>query len=174
MRILNLLVLFSVLVLFIRCSGQANSAVEDQKKAYEALAGTASRGEAPSSSIFLKCTINGKPWTATSVFRDPSAGSSYYLISGESSGITIGFNVYHAHMKEGDVKDFGSNLAYLMEGEKGFDGGKAGKVTITKVDDNGFEGTFYFTAKEITYETPSTKKYEVTNGAFRCPWARKK
>ena len=170
MRSLNLLLLFSALVFFTRCSGQANSAVKDQKKAYDALAKTAPRGETPSTSIFLKATINEKPWTATRVFRDPSAGSSYYRISGESNGITIGFDVYHAHMKEGDVKDFGPNLAYLLDGENSFDSGKTGKVTITKVDNDGFEGNFYFTANS-TYHP---KTYTVTSGSFRCPWARKK
>jgi hypothetical protein len=86
MRLLNLFLLFSVLVSFARCSGQTKSAVEDQKKAYKALAKAAPRGETPGAFIFLKATINGKPWTATSVFRDPDAGSSYYLISGESNG----------------------------------------------------------------------------------------
>ena len=170
MRFIHLLITFSALIFFSNCSGQSNKAVEDQKKAYEALAKTAPRGEAPSAAIFLKATVNGKPWTATRVFREPDARSSYYLVSGESNGMTIGFNVYHAHMKEGDVKDFGANLAYLKDGESGFDGGKTGKVTITKVDDNGFEGTFYFTATSDYHP----EIYKVTSGSFRSPWPGKK
>jgi Family of unknown function (DUF6252) len=170
MRFLNLLLPFSALVFFNCCSGQSNSAVEDQKKAYDALAKAAPRGEAPSAAIFLEATVNGKPWTATRVFREPDARSSYCLVSGENNGITIGFNVYHAHMKEGDIKDFGANLCYLLDAEKSYDGGRAGKVTITKVDDNGFEGSFYFTASS----TDQPEVYKVTSGSFRSPWPGKK
>jgi hypothetical protein len=174
MRFLNSLLLFCLLTFLTRCSGQANTAVDDQKKAYEALKALEPAGESPSAAIYLRAVVNGKPWTASKVVRDPTIGSSYYRVTGKSNGMTIGFDVYYRRLKEGDVVGYGSNTAFVIEAEQTYDGGNAGKITITKLDDDGFEGKFYFTATKTADEKGPSKTYVVTDGIFRFPYAKRK
>src|SRR5258706_15411640 len=98
MRNINLFLFIVILGFFIQCSGQTNSAVEDQKKAYEVLRAFEPPGESPNADIYMKAVVNGKPWTASKVIRDPSIGSSYYRVTGKSNGITIGFEVYYRRL----------------------------------------------------------------------------
>jgi hypothetical protein len=172
MRYLTSLLFFGVLIFFTQCSGQTGSAAEAKKLANAISEKTAIPGESPSESIYMKATIDGKQWTADKLIRDESVGSNNYRVTGVGNGSTIGFYVYVPHLKVGDVTNFGeSNAAdFITDDENSFYGARTGKFVITKLDDQGFEGTFYFTATT----TSATKKYEVTSGSFRFPWAKKK
>jgi hypothetical protein len=171
MRSLHPFLLFSILVLFTKCSGQANNAVEAQKLANQIREKTDVPGEAPGANLYMKAVIDGKQWTADKLIPDNSRGSNDYRVTGSANGTTIGFNVYIPHIKVGDIAKFGENNAadFITDDENSFYGGRTGKFVVTKLDDQGFEGTFYFTASTSS----AAKKYEVTEGVLRFPWAKR-
>lgn len=170
MRCYTPLLLFFVLVLFTKCTGQT-SAVEAQKLANAIKEKTVVPGEAPNARLFMKAVIDGKKWEADKLLPDLSR-SSEYRVSGTSNGTTIGFYIYLPHIHVGQESKFGElNAAdFITEDETSFYGGRTGKFTVTKLDDDGFEGTFYFTAATSS----TSKKYDVTGGVLRFPWAKKK
>ncbi len=171
MRSLHPFLLFSILVLFTKCSGQANNAVEAQKLANQIREKTDVPGEAPGANLYMKAVIDGKQWMADKLIPDNSRGSNDYRVTGSANGTTIGFNVYIPHIKVGDIAKFGENNAadFITDDENSFYGGRTGKFVVTKLDDQGFEGTFYFTASNSS----AAKKYEVTEGVLRFPWAKR-
>jgi len=172
MRHFNALLLFSVLVLFANCSGQTNSAVEAQKLANEISEKTAVPGESPNSNLYMKAVINGKQWAADRLIPDEDARSSNYHVNGSANGTTIAFYVSTSHIKMGDVHKFGeSNAAdFMTDDENVFYGGRTGNFEVTKVDDAGFEGKFYFDATSAR----APAKFAVTEGVLRFPWAKRK
>jgi hypothetical protein len=119
----------------------------------------------------MKATIDGKPWKATKLIRDESIGSNNYRVTGVGNETTIGFYVYLPHLKVGDVTEFREDNAadFITNDEHSFYGARTGKFVITKLDEQGFEGTFYFTATTSS----ASKKYEVTGGSLRFPWAKR-
>ena len=148
MRHFHFLFIFSILVLFTNCSGQTNNAVEAQKLANEIREKTAVPGESPNANLYMKAVINGKSWTADKLIPDEDKGSSNYHVNGSADGTTIAFYVYTTHIKAGDVYKFGeSNTAdFITNDEVVFYGGRKGNFEVTKVDNEGFEGKFYFDA----------------------------
>ena len=171
-RTIKLVCFYSCCLFFVQCSGQAKTAVEAQKLANEISSKSATPGESPNANIYMKAIIDGKPWTATKLIRDNSIGSNDYRVTGSGNGTTIGFNVYLPHMKVGDVARFYENNVadFITDDEHAFYGGSTGKFVVTKLDDQGFEGTFYFTASSQAV----AKKFEVTGGSLRFPWAKRK
>jgi len=172
MRYLTSLLFFSIPIFFTQCSGQTKSAIEAQKLANEISAKTATPGLAPSESLYMKATIDGKQWAATKLIPDESVGSNNYRVTGEGNETTIGFYIYVPHLKVGDITRFGETNAadFMTNDEQVFYGARTGEFVITKLDDQGFEGTFYFTA--TTASVP--KKFEVTSGSLRFPWPKRK
>ena len=170
MRFFSPLSLFCILVLFAKCSGQS-SAVQAQKLANEISEKTAVPGEAPGANLYMKAVINGKKWEADKLIPDQSR-SSEYRVTGAAKGTTIGFYVYIPHITVGSETKFGESHAadFITDDENSFYGGRTGKFIITKVDEDGFEGTFYFTASTSS----ATKKYDITEGVLRFPWAKRK
>ena len=171
MRYLSQVLLFSILVLFTKCNGQAGSAVEAQKLANEIREKTAVPGETPNANLYMKAVIDGKQWTADKLIPDDSRGSNNYRVTGSANGTTIGFYVYTPRLQAGDISNFkeGNAADFITDDENTFYGGRTGKFVVTKVDDEGFEGTFHFTAATSS----ATKKYEVTEGVLRFPWVKK-
>jgi hypothetical protein len=158
-------------VFFASCSGQSNKAVEDQKKAYQALQQYTPTGEAPRSDLHMKATIDGKPWVADKLIPDPDTRSNSYHVSGSANDIRIGFDVWVPRLKAGDVIEFkeGHAADLTLSDDVGFYAGRTGKFTVTKVDGDGFEGTFYFTANTVR----GPQKHEITNGELRFPWPKR-
>ena len=171
MRSLNPLLFLSILILFTKCNGQAGSAVEAQKLANEIREKTSVPGESPNTNLFMKARIDGKEWTADKLIPDESKGSNNYRVTGSANGTSIGFYIYIPHIKVGDVSKFGENNAadFITDDENSFYGGRTGKFTVTKLDNDGFEGTFVFTASTSS----ASKKYEVTEGQLRFPWVKR-
>jgi hypothetical protein len=172
MRYFNIVLLFCVLILFTKCSGQTNNAVEAQKLANEIREKTAIPGESPSANLYMKAVIDGKQWTADKLIQDEDARSSNYHVNGSANGTSIAFYVSTSHIKAGDVCNFGENNAadFMTDDDNVFYGGRTGKFEVTRVDDAGFEGKFYFTASSVR----APKKFEVTEGVLRFPWAKRK
>lgn len=172
MRHLSSFLFFGILAFLTQCSGQTKSVIEAQKLATEISEKTATPGESPSESIYMKAIIDGKSWTATKLIRDESRGSNNYRVTGTGDETTIGFYVYLPHLKVGDITHFREDYAadFITHDENSFYGGRTGKFVITKLDDEGFEGTFYFTAN--TSSAP--KKIEVTEGSLRFPFVKRK
>ncbi|HTL09929.1 MAG TPA: hypothetical protein VL307_16760 [Chitinophagaceae bacterium] len=164
------LIIFGICLLFTQCSGQTKPAVEAQKLANKIEEKTAVPGEAPSAGMYMKAVIDGKPWTATKLVRDESRGSNNYRVTGTGNETTIGFYVYIPHLKVGDVtKFYESHVAdFITNDDQVFYGGRTGRFVVTKVDQDGFEGNFSFTATS----SGVSKKFEVTEGSLRFPWAR--
>ena len=169
---ISVLVFFGISLFFIQCSGQTKTAKEAQKLANEISEKTAVPGESPGENLYMKATIDGKPWTATKLIRDNSISSNNYRVTGTVNGTTIGFYVYLPHLKAGDAARFyeGNVADFITNDENVFYGGSTGKFVVTKLDDQGFEGTFYFTAGS----TGVSKKFEVTGGSLRFPWAKRR
>jgi hypothetical protein len=172
MRCLGPLLLFGVLVLFNNCTGRTGSAVEAQKLANQILVKNAVPGESPNANLFMKAVIDDKEWTADKLIPDEDARSNSYRVTGSANGTTIGFYVYVPHIKVGDTHNFGEGNAadFITDDENSFYGGRSGKFEVTKLDDDGFEGRFYFTASTVS----AAKKHEVTEGVLRFPWAKRK
>ena len=172
MRHLISLLFFGILIIFSKSSCQTKQAADAKKLASEITEKTTTPGESPSESIYMKATIDGKPWKATKLIRDESIGSNNYRVTGVGNETTIGFYVYLPHLKVNDVTEFREdNVAdFITNDEHSFYGARTGKFVITKMDDQGFEGTFYFTATTSSV----SKKFEVTSGSLRFPWAKRK
>jgi len=159
-----------IMIFFSRCSGQSTR--DDAQKLANGIKEKMKPGEvSPGAGIYMKATINGKPWTATSLIPDKSTSSNDYRVTGTADETTIGFYIYMPHIKVGSVEKFSENHAadFITNDEQVFYGARTGKFVITKLDDEGFEGTFFFT----TTSSSSTKKFEVTNGFLRFPWAKR-
>ena len=171
MRFLNPILLFSVLILFTKCTGQTGNAVEAQKLANEIKEKTAVPGEAPNTNLYMNALIDGKKWTADKLIPDQSR-SSEYRVTGSANGTTIGFYVYIPHITVGQESKFGENNGadFITDDANTFYGGRTGKFIVTKLDDQGFEGKFYFTASTSS----ASKKYDVTEGVLRFPWGKRK
>ena len=170
--IISGLVFCGICLFFIQCTGQTNTAKEAQQLANKIKEKTDVPGEAPSANLFMKAVIDGTPWTATKLIRDNSIGSNNYRVTGTGNETTIGFYVYIPHLKVGDVSKFyEANVAdFITNDEHVFYGGRTGKFVVTKIDEEGFEGNFSFTASS----EGQAKKFEVTNGSLRFPWAKRK
>ena len=149
-----------------------NQAMDDQRKAFEKAKPYMPKTVSPSSSIYLKAKINGKDWEASKLTPDPDA-SNLYHVSAENGGVSIAFYVLTEHMhvgssrkfREGNVADFGypDNIVFY--------GGETGGYTVTKVDDDGFEISFHFTA---TNEKAPANVFEVSDGTLRFPFPKKR
>ena len=165
--------LLSLLILISSCNGQSK-AMEDQKKAYEIMAKNKPKNSAPSDKIYMRCSIDGKSWSATELIPDPETGSSLYHLVGKTDDITIAFYVpgNRRYLLPGYTRKFGDGHNADFEksnDDQVFYGGDKGTYAITKVDDDGFEGTFNFVASPLT----GSKTFQVTNGVFRFPFAKK-
>ncbi len=171
-HLLHVFLYLSGCLFFVQCSGQTKTAIEAQKLANDITEKTSVPGESPGTDIYMKATIDGKPWTANKLIRDKSTGSNNYRVTGTGNGTTIGFYVYLPHIKTGDVSKFYENNVadFITDDEQVFYGGRTGKFVITRLDDQGFEGTFYFTASSDNV----SKKIEVTGGSLRFPWAKRR
>lgn len=159
-----------IIVFFCQCSGQSTQ--QDAKKLATDIKEKMKPGEVPpGAGIYMKATIDGKPWTASNLIPDRSTGSNDYRVTGTADETTIGFYIYMPHIKVGSVEKFSENHAadFITHDEHAFYGARTGKFVITKLDEEGFEGTFFFTATSSS----STKKFEVTNGVLRFPWAKR-
>jgi Family of unknown function (DUF6252) len=172
MRCCNSLLILGVLVLFSNCSGHTNSEVEAQKLANEIRDKTAVPGESPNANLFMKAVIDGNQWTADKLIPDEDAKSSNYHVNGSANGTSIAFYVSTSHIQAGDVHNFGETNAadFMTDDENVFYGGRTGKFEVTKVDEEGFEGKFNFNASSAR----APKKFEVTEGVLRFPWAKRK
>lgn len=171
MRYVQTITSIIVFVCFASCSGQSNKAVEDPKKVYQAIVANTPQGVPPRGDLYMKATIDGKPWVASRLIPDPDKRNDDYRVTGSTDDITIGFYVWVPHLKAGDVTKFNENHAadFITNDDIAFYGGRTGKFTVTKVDADGFEGTFFFTANTVR----GSGQHEITNGVLRFPWAKR-
>jgi hypothetical protein len=133
-----------------------------QKKASE-ISGVVDQSSATETNgSWLKATIDGKKWQASKM-TDYRAGSDYKLVSGQGDDFTISFQIHKP--TEGMTREFRDDNVADFWSDDGVFGGRKGKVTITKIDAQWIEGSFYFTANS----TSSNKTYEVKDGLFRIP-----
>ena len=173
MKQISSIFLFTLLVFISSCNGQSK-AMEDQKKAYQILAKNSPKDHAPSDKLYMRCMIDGKPWAATELIPDPETGSSLYHLVGKTDNITIAFYVpgNRRYLLPGYTRKFGDGHNADFEktpDDVVFYGGDKGTYAITKVDDDGFEGTFNFVASPLT----GSKTFQVTDGVFRFPFAKR-
>ena len=163
----------SVLLFLSSCHGQSTKAGEDAiKLADQIKEKTNIPGVPPDEHIHMTATVDGKSWTADHLMPDRSTGSNEYRVQAAGNGISIGFYVYTPHLKIGSEERFGESNAVdlIFDDRSGFYGGRKGRFVVTKVDDDGFEGNFYFTA--TTSGGPGT--VEVKDGTLRFPWPKRK
>jgi hypothetical protein len=127
------------------------------------------KSESPEASgSYMKATIEGKQWSASTVKTDDNASSNYKLVYGETAEFSISFYLHSPGT--GDKRPFSEEFAAEFSTADNFFGGKKGELTITSSDDRWIEGKFYFTATSQR----SAKVYEITDGVFRVPATQKK
>lgn len=152
----------ALLLIIAGCSSTQSEAEKIAQQIKETREASTPAAATPSENgIYLKATIDGKPWQAEKMIPDMDPNSSYKRIHGEKGEIMISFQLWKPQtgmkrkFKEDDVADFFA--------EDGIFGGRTGEVIVTKADDQFIEGTFYFTASS----TANNIKHEITNGSFR-------
>ena len=144
------------------CQSQQSKAMKDQQKAYNKLEEIKPGNFATTDGGWtMTCTMNGKPWKATSMFPPKTSdriigykGEDYIGFPFKQSYLTAG---YKTAFKEGHAADLG------ISDDVVFYSGTTGEMVITKVSSGWVEGTFHFTA--TTSKSPKT--VDVTNGFFR-------
>lgn len=109
----------------------------------------------------MEAKINGKEWMANSML--PATEHTGRII-GYYNTDYISFPYDKRDMVVGKKRKL--NGVDFVNKENGICGGTNGEMTITKVDSNWVEGTFYFTVTSCN-NTPA--KIEVTDGFFRIP-----
>lgn len=158
---------FLVFVTFLAACGNSGSKAAKDNTYSSADAGNIHTLE---SGYMMRAKIDGKQWTATSMLPDDKNDSR--RIQGEDDKKqAIGFYVWMRGLEAGVKRKFGDgNAADLFTNDDVMTWtGKKGEMTITKIDRDAMEGTFYFTATS----TRSSKTIEVTDGYFRFPFAKK-
>jgi len=175
MRQINGLLFLCTVFLFTSCHGQNTKAYNDAKK----LAGQISEktnipGVAPDEHIYMKATVDGKSWTADHLLPDQSTSSNEYRVQASGNGISIGFYVYTPRLHSGSEENFkeGNAADLILDNTTVFYGGRKGRFVVTKVDEDGFEGNFFFTATSAS--SPGASAVEVTEGTLRFPWPKGK
>lgn len=151
------------LLLIIACCNSAQSEAEKTaQQIKEARAANTPAAETPSDNgVYIKATIDGKPWQAEKMIPDMDPNSSYKRIHGEKGETMISFQLWKP--QTGMKRDFREDYVADFFAEDGIFGGRTGEVTVTKADDQFIEGTFYFTATSTADHT----KHEISNGSFR-------
>jgi hypothetical protein len=154
---------FQYLALLLIVAGCISSEAEQTaQKIKETREANTPAAETPSENgIYLKATIDGKPWQAEKMIPDMDPNSSYKRIHGEKGEIMISFQLWKP--QTGMKREFKEDYAADFFSEDGIFGGRKGEVIVTKADGQFIEGTFYFTATTMANNT----KHEITNGSFR-------
>lgn len=151
------IIIVSLLMIFTACNTQA----EKMAKQIEDTVSKTTTETPSENGIYLKATIDGKPWHAEKMIPDMDPNSSYKRIHGEKGDIMISFQLWKP--QTGMKRKFKEDYAADFWAEDGIFGGRQGEVTVTKADDKFIEGTFYFTATTVN----GSGKHEITNGSFR-------
>jgi hypothetical protein len=141
--------------------------MKDQQQAVETMKST-TPGTVPTTSdgYTMTAKLDGKEWKAGSMMP-PEAPSR---IIGYNNGEFISFPYDRRKMVAGNKITFTQDYSVDLttDDDVKFWAGRKGEMTITKVDDNMAEGTFFFTASA----NGSTKTIEVTDGFFRILFAK--
>jgi hypothetical protein len=152
----------ALLLIIAACNSTQSEAEETARQIKETMKANTPAAETPSENgIYLKATIDGKPWQAEKMIPDMDPNSSYKRIHGEKGEIMISFQLWKP--QTGMKREFKEDYAADFFSEDGIFGGRKGEVIVTKADDQFIEGTFYFTATT----TANNTKHEITNGSFR-------
>jgi hypothetical protein len=115
----------------------------------------------------LTATMNGKTWTAESMYPPDDANRIIGYIG--NSYISLP-KIQRQFSKVGEKRVFGDDNAadVNIDGDPAFYAGRTGELVITKMDGDWVEGTFFFTAASSN----SSKKVVVTNGFFRVKYTK--
>jgi hypothetical protein len=161
MKSINLL-LSLTLLLAAACNSAQSDAEKTANSIKETVAANSPAAEKPSANgTYMKATIDGKAWEANKMIPDLDPNSSYKRIQGEKGDISISFQLWKP--QAGQTVQFSEDHAADLWAPDGIFGGRKGKVTITRADNQFVEGTFNFTATSVN--NPGT--HEITNGEFK-------
>ena len=140
------------------CGG--NSAAVEQAKRTQEMIKENTPGTVPTSAtgFSMKAKVNGKEWVASTMMPPEAPARIIGYLNGES--ISLPYD--RRDMVVGSKTNFETSAVDLfLNDDVGMWGGHKGEMEVTKVDENGAEGKFYFTA------TDNNKTVEVTEGFFR-------
>ena len=147
------------------CNDGAQNEAVKQARQIQAAVKQATPGTVPTSEngYYMRAKINGKEWIAKDML--PNDKSDSRRILGENNGEAISFSLWMRGLKPGHKESFSEDNAVdlFTNDDVGIWGGRKGELTITKIDDNVVEGSFYFTGSTAR----SDKTVEVTDGFFR-------
>ena len=164
----NLFISCIALLLFAKCNGPKSKA-EEMAKQIQQTANENSPGSVPVSAggFYMKAKKDGKDWVATSM---DEMGEDSYRIIGNYNGEYISLPYHRNDIEVGNETNFDHSAVDLkLNDEEGLWAGLKGQMIITKVDETSAEGTFYFTASDIS----NTKTIEFTDGSFRILFPKK-
>lgn len=111
---------------------------------------------------YLKAKIDGKDWTATKVSPDEYV-SEILQMQGRNGNTELWIQLNEPAAGKTDAL-VETDLNFYADGVNRYEI-KAGKTTITKMDDNWVEGTFSFSATDES----AHKTVRGTDGSFRVP-----
>jgi hypothetical protein len=147
------------------CNGQS-SAINDQKKVYQALDEMIARGMVATSEggYTMTATVDGKPWKAQAMYPVSMNGSIHACYAESTIDLPYWNQYKYKAGQEVNFSNDGHGPMFAPPGPFDLYTVHTGQMKITKVWGDWLEGTFYFTA--VLHDNPS-KKIEVTNGFFR-------
>lgn len=154
----------AIIITISACNGQTG--YKEAKKVQKAIEDAPRPGTMPAKngSWTMTALVNGKQWTATSVMPPAAAGR---LVGYEGGKSYIGLPAFEKrYVKVGAwylLGDGHYSVDIWYNNDASQYRNYAGKVEVTKIDDDWVEGTFYFTA---TRDEP-VGNIKVTNGFFR-------
>lgn len=164
----KILISFITILLFANCNSPKSKAVEQAEQIQNAIKEN-KPGYVPTSAdgFFMKATIDGKNWEATSMMPPEYPAR----ILGDNNGESISLPFDRRSMVVGNETNFENSAVDLfLNDDVGIWGGHKGQMVITKVDEISAEGTFYFTASG----NDTKKTVEVTDGFFRILFKKNK
>lgn len=176
MKIAQIFSNYLALLLLIACNSNGQTAAQKEaKKTADEIQKTMNANgpkmvATSTAGYYMKAVIDGKPWEAIRMYPTESAQSvgSIFGETGEylkpgSIAIGIPVKTIKRFLYTGKKYEFKEGRAVDFILDENTFGGYKGELTITKIDDNWVEGTFFFSATS----TSAPGKHEITNGVFR-------
>ena len=160
MKLVSLSLLLMIIAMSCESQVSAKKQAEEIQKTMKKL--EPGRVATDASGWTMNCNIDGKKWSATSMFPPEPSGRfiGYY----ERDFVSFP-RIERRWLKVGTKRKISHDWAadFSLGADPDIYAGYTGELEITALNGDWVEGKFYFTATS----SRSAKKYEITNGFFR-------